>query len=252
MPTLAETQTRFVAALRNRDAAPPPLVLGRGGEIPALRFDVYRNNVHVSLVNAIAAVYPTVERLVGPDFFRGMARVFVGEVLPQTPVLLDYGADFPVFIERFRPASTLPYLADVARIDWAWHRAYHAAESRSLTPRDLSAVPAEQLGGARFTLHPSAQALASPWPSLSIWTTNRHDDEVRSVNLRAGGEETLVSRPGHEVGVWHLPTGGSRFLHRLLAGKTLSDAAGATGAEFDLVTTLQTLLTSGAIAHYRF
>jgi hypothetical protein len=193
-----------------------------------------------------------VERLVGPDFFRGMARVFVGEALPQTPVLLDYGAGFPAFVERFSPASTLPYLADVARIDWAWHRAYHAAEGQSLAPRDLSAVPAEQLGGARFTLHPSVQALASPWPSLSIWRTNRHDEEVRSVNLRAGGEETLVSRPGHEVGVWHLPTGGSLFIHRLLAGKTLSDAAGATGAEFDLVTTLQTLLTSGAIAHYRF
>ncbi|MGF1613680.1 MAG: DUF2063 domain-containing protein [Gammaproteobacteria bacterium] len=255
MPSLAETQADFVKALRDGTAPPPSTLMGSAGESPVLRFNVYRNNVHVSLVDALAAIYPTVQRLVGEAFFRAMARVFVGAVLPATPVLIDYGEGFPSFIEDFEPAAGLPYLGDVARIDRAWHRAYHAAEALPLAPRLLQRVPPQHLGELILALHPSAQALSSHWPALSIWLTNRHDEKVRPVDLASGDESALVCRPGIDVGVWRLPPGAARFVAALAAGVTLAEATAAaslSAPDFDLSETLQILLGSGALTGYRF
>jgi hypothetical protein len=254
MPRLSDQQDRFAAALRDPDAPIPENLLGRADEVPVAQFGVYRNNVHSSLVDALAATYPTVQRLVGTEFFRVMAQQYVHTTLPETPVLIDYGANFASFVTDFEPVRGLPYLADVTRIDWAWHQAYHAAEAEPLTAERLAAIPTDELGERCFGLHPSAQALVSPWPVLSIWLTNRHDATVKPIDLGVGGEEALICRPAHEVGVWRLSAGGTRFLQMLAAGVPLSEAALATTRDipdFDLATTLQTLLNGGAVTGIR-
>jgi hypothetical protein len=254
MQRLSDLQDRFAAALRDPAAPIPEGLLGRADEFPVARFGVYRNNVHSSLVDALTATYPTVERLVGTEFFRAMAQQYVRTQLPETPVLIDYGGTFAAFVAAFEPVRGLPYLADVTRIDWAWHQACHAAETEPLTADQLAAIPADALGERCFGLHPSMQALASPWPALSIWLTNRHDAKVKPIDLGVGGEETLICRPAYEVGVWRLPAGGARFLQMLAAGVPLSEAALATTREvpaLDLTTTLQALLNGGAITGIR-
>ncbi|TVP88013.1 MAG: DUF2063 domain-containing protein [Thioalkalivibrio sp.] len=254
MPRLHDTQSHFATAVHDPESALPPGLLGRAGEVPTARFGVYRNNVGSSLVDAVAANYPTIQRLVGTEFLRAMVQVYVRDTLPETPVLIHYGATFPGFVAAFEPAQRLPYLADVARIDWAWHQAYHAAEANPLGPEQLATIPADELAGRRMLLHPSAGALSSPWPALSIWHTNRHDATVKPVDLRSGGQDTLICRPAHEVGVWHLPAGGAGFLHALAGQATLSDAARQSAEltpAFDLTRTLQALLASGAITGIR-
>lgn len=250
MPRLSDIQDRFAAALRDPGAPIPEDLLGRADEVPVTRFEVYRNNVHSSLVDALAATYPTVERLVGAEFFRAMAQQYVRTTLPETPVLIYYGATFASFVAGFEPVRGLPYLADVTRVDWAWHQAYHAPEADPLNAEQIEAILPEEWGQRCVVLHPSAQALESPWPALSIWLTNRHDATVQPIELNAGGEEALICRPAHEVGVWQLPEGGTRFLQILAAGLPLAEAAVAATREipaFDLATALQTLLTGGAV-----
>lgn len=254
MPRLSDIQDRFIAALRDPGAPTPEDLLGRDGEVPSARFGVYRNNVHSSLVDTLAATYPTVERLVGTEFFRAMAQPYVRSTLPETPVLIHYGATFASFLAGFEPVRGLPYLADVTRIDWAWHQAYHAPEADPLTAEQIEAIPPEEWGQRCVVLHPSAQVLESPWPALSIWLTNRHDATVKPIDLGAGGEEALICRPAHEVGVWRMPEGGTRLVQALAAGVPLSEAALATTREvpaLDLTTTLQTLLNSGAVTTIR-
>ena len=254
MPALADLQDDFVMALRNASAAPPATLVGRGDEQPVQRFNVYRNNVHVSLVEAITATYPTVERLVGEAFFRAMARAFVGQALPRTPVLINYGGDFPAFIAGFAPARGLPYLGDVARLDWAWHQAYHAADALAMDPQLLAGVAPERGGELVFTLHPSAQVLASGWPMVSIWMTNRYDHRVRRIDLADGGETALVCRPALQVGVCRLPPGTDRLMAAIRRGAPLARAVDAATAEepgFELATALQALLAGGAFTNYR-
>ena len=103
---------------------------------------MYRNNVTVSLIDALAAVYPAVQRITGVDFFRAMARFHVRATPPTSPLLFEYGRDFPAFIEGYEYAQAMPWLADTARIERAWLDAYHAADAEPLSPmRSLRSRP---------------------------------------------------------------------------------------------------------------
>jgi hypothetical protein len=254
VPSLSDIQTRFVSAIRDRGLPPPGDVVGREDEAPERRFGIYRNNVHVSLVEALMGSYPVVLRLVGEEFFRGMARVYVGKALPRTPVLIRYGDDFADFIEGFEPARELGYLPDVARLEWAWNLAYHAADCDPVAPQALAGVSPERTGDLVFDLHPSLQNVSSPWPVQAIWETNTNDAEVRPVDLTSGGGDVLVLRPAYDVELRLLPAGGAAFIAALGGGLRLGDAyerAIAASADFDLAANLQGLIAAGGIAGFR-
>jgi len=148
MDSLRGLQSAFAAALRD-PALPAPGALSRAGEVtPIRRFNVHRNNVFISLAGVLEARFPAVRRLVGEEFFKAMARHFVDEMPPLSPVLLEYGATFPTILKAFAPVSSEPYLADVARLEWQLHEAFHAEDSRSLTPGDFSALRAASISRA--------------------------------------------------------------------------------------------------------
>ncbi|MFW2133319.1 DNA-binding domain-containing protein [Ectothiorhodospira haloalkaliphila] len=254
MPSQAEYEADFVQALRQPQTPPPAGVRHPGSQPPALRFGVYRNNVHVSLVEAVTRLYPVVQRLVGEAFFQAVARRFVGQVLPDSPVLIDYGETFPDFLDHFEPAARLPYLGDVARIEWAWHRAYHAQDQTPLPPQAVARIPPAQVGHLRLGLHPSLQVLESPWPALSIWHTNRHDAQVRRIDRDSGSEATLVCRPDMEVLVCAAPLGTAALVRTLSTGANLEQAATQAVEQpgFNLQTSLAVLLSSGGITAFRF
>ena len=140
----------FTPALLDPERAPPAIVSGPNGKAAGKRYNVYRNNVTVSLINALAATFPATQRITGVDFFRAMARFHVRATPPTSPLLFEYGHDFPDFIERYEYARAMPWLADVARIERAWLDAYHAADVKPLTPQALASIPPEQLGGYMF------------------------------------------------------------------------------------------------------
>lgn len=249
MPRSPDFQAGFEAALRAPEAPPPPQVRGRRAELPARRFGVYRNNVHASLCAALAGNFPVIERLVGAAFFRAMALAFVARELPRTPVLLEYGDTFPAFIDGFEPAAGLPWLADVARLEWAAHEAYHAPEAEPLGPEALAAVAPARVAGITLQLHPSLALVRSAWPILDIFEA-QHASVGGRVNAGAGGQDVLIVRPGAGVELRHLPPGAGDFIEALRAGRRLGAAATAAAMAapaFDLAANLQGLLESGAI-----
>src|SRR5471032_1921347 len=166
---LRDLQAAFAAHVMGADRA--DLVAAVVGDtIPAAaRLSVYRHHVFESLGTALAATFPTVQALVGTDFFRSLARAFVGHALPVQPVLAEYGADFPVFIADYAPARDLPYLADVARLDWALNLAFHAPIEDRLQAADLSAVPAERLPSLSIALAVGSVLVSSRYPLDRIW-----------------------------------------------------------------------------------
>ncbi|MEQ1517029.1 MAG: DNA-binding domain-containing protein, partial [Usitatibacteraceae bacterium] len=106
----------FTPALLDPERPPPAIVAGPNGKAAGKRYNVYRNNVTVSLINALAAAFPATQRITGADFFRAMARFHVRATPPTSPLLFEYGHGFPNFIERYEYAQPMPWLADVARI----------------------------------------------------------------------------------------------------------------------------------------
>lgn len=217
----------FSLALIDPDKETPPAVVGPNGKGAVKRYNVYRNNVTVSLIDALAAIYPAVHRIAGIDFFRAMARFHVRETPPSSPLLFEYGRDFPAFIEEYEYAEPMPWLADVARIERAWLDAYHAADVVPLAPEALAAVPAERLGDIIMTTHPSAHIIRSPYSALTIFAANRKDEPVPNI-VAAEAEDALITRPAADVEVRVLSLGGAEFLSYLMAGETLGVAAAQT------------------------
>jgi hypothetical protein len=242
----AVTQQAFAAALLQPGSDVPAGVTSARGAADPLRFAVYRNNVFVGLVRALAQRFPVTERLVGEDFFRGMARTYAAGRKPESPLMFEYGRDFPDFVASFLPAATLPYLADVARLEAAWTDAYHAADVESLDIAALAAIPADRIDAVRFVPHPAARLIHSVHPAGSIWAGHRNDPVTPPASWVP--ETVLVVRPRMEVSVRVLPARDGGFAEALLAGETLGAAARAVSDEsdFDFGAALVGLVTLGA------
>src|SRR5262249_20418531 len=155
-----------------------------------------------------AAIYPAVQRITGVDFFRAMARFHVRATPPASPLLFEYGRDFPAFIEGYEHAQDMPWLADTARIEPAWLHTYHGAGASALSADALAAVPPERLGDLVLAAHPAARIVRSIYPAVSIFAMNRGEGPVAPLQSSAA-EDALVTRPDMEVTVRRLPPGGA-------------------------------------------
>ncbi len=245
---LAQTQRAFAAAILDVDLPPPTFIEGgRGEERRRQRFDIYRNNVFVALVDGLEARFPAVARIVGRDYFRAMARGYAGAE-PSRGAYLDYGRSFPDFLAGFGPVADTPYLADVARLEWARHESYHAPDAAALSAAAFAALAPDP--GAALALHPAARLVSSAYPIHAIWAANAHDGAAASLALPDHGEAVLVTRPDERVAVRALGPGAAAFAAALGKGAALGEAyerARETASEFSLERALRDLLAAGAL-----
>ena len=240
----------FSAVLLAPTFACPPALKTWNGSDPEKRFAVYRNNVVVGLVDALADSYPVVQALVGEEFFRAMAGVFVRQAPPRSPVLVWYGKGFAEFIEAFPPAEGLPYLADVARLEWLRVEAWHAANAEPFPVEHITDLlaNADELPQTRFTLHPALRIMTSTHPVVSLWAAHLADDpatELAGIDM-ALAESALLMRPTLDVEIMHIEPGAAAFIRHLQTGLPFGQAV-AAAAEFDLSATLGLLIRSGAL-----
>ncbi|NGO55843.1 DNA-binding domain-containing protein [Allomesorhizobium camelthorni] len=243
----------FAGPLLDPERPPPAFIAGPNGKAAKKRYAVYRNNVTVSLINALAATFPATLRITGVDFFRAMARFHVRATPPTSPLLFEYGYDFPDFIERYEYAGSMPWLADVARIERAWLDAYHAADAAPLPPQALASIPPAHLADTILTPHPATRIVRSRYPAVTIFAANRVGGPVTPIEA-SEPEDALVTRPGMEVVVRRLPPGGAVFLTRLLAGEPLAAAAEAAltdDSEFDLSANIAGMIEAGVFNDIR-
>ena len=242
----------FATALLDPRSATPAVVAGPNEKAANKRYNVYRNNVTVSLIDALAAVFPATQRLTGVDFFRAMARFHIRATPPTSPLLFEYGADFPDFIATYEWARSSPWLADIARVERAWLDAYHAADLGTLTSEALSAVPPDALAEVVFVPHPATRIVNSGFAAVSIFV--QHRTESPAATIDATPEDALITRPGLDVIVRRLPPGGATFLKRLVSGETLGAAAAAAfeaSASFDLSANIAGIVEAGAFTTIR-
>ncbi|WFU41339.1 DNA-binding domain-containing protein [Bradyrhizobium sp. CB82] len=245
----------FASGLLDPTRQTPSRVTGPSGKAVTKRYNVYRNNVTVSLIDALAAVYPAVQRITGVDFFRAMARFHIRATPPISPLLFEYGRDFPAFIEQYEYARSMPWLADVARIERAWLDAYHAADMRPLAIDALASVPHDQLAAVTFEAHPAVRIVRSEFSAVSIFAASREAAQ-QSRNIDASiPEDALITRPDFEVVVRRLPSGGAKFISLLISGWTLGEAVAEAQNEtdsFDIAPNLAGMMEAGVFASISF
>ena len=231
--THATVQTDFHAALWQ--ALPPAGITAPAQDEVAQRFAVYRNNVQHSLTRALAARFHVIEQLVGATFFAAMARVFIAASPPSDPVLLHWGSTFADFLDQFPPVTHLPFLGDVARLEYARGRAYHAADASAVVPEALNVPDIETLA---LVLHPSVQLFASRHPAVQIWQA--HQPAATRASLSAGPDHALIARrPDFTVIVAAIDAQTHGVLAALCAGEPLGRAANGSDTTIALTLLLQ-------------
>jgi hypothetical protein len=237
----------FLPALMDPDRPVPQGLQDGKGRAAGRRFNVYRNNVTVSLIEALTQGFPAVVKLLGADYFKAIARIFVQDNPPQSRLMMHYGAGFPAFLEGIAALQHLGYLGDVARLELSLRRSYHAADAAPLDPALLGAIAEEDLPGTAFTLAPAVMLIRSRWPIHAIWAFNMIPG---SPAPQAGAQDVLITRPEFDPVAHPLPKGGAAFVAALMEGAPLGtahDAGLAEDADFDPAAILGLLIAGGAI-----
>ncbi len=239
MASLARTQADFLDAIRGAGACAPGL-------------DVYRRNHRANLVEAAAAVYPVVRRLVGDAFFDEAAARYTLANPSRSGDLHEYGASFAAFLEVYEPARVLAYLPDVARLEWACHECHHAADAPPFDVAALGAIPADALGDLGFTLHPAARLLRSFHPVAAIWQANQRERDGTPDRIE-GPDHVVVRRDGLAVRVECIDPAEWALLASFAAGASLEEAGASLSpgdAERILATSLARYVRDGVISGF--
>ena len=251
MSGLLDTQRDFAAALRDAGAAPAAARWLAGDPAQAARrLAIYRANVAASIERALAAAYPVIRQVVGDEFFDALARAHLAAQPSTSGDLHDYGAGFADFVAAFPHTQSLPYLPDLARLEWAVHRAYGAADAAPFDTAALAAIPAERQGTLRFVLAEGTAVIESAHPVLRVWQIHQPGFDGEFGVDWAISQRALVAREGLRVDASELTPGEAAFLRAVLAGEAFAEAAGAAfeaDADVDLGALLGRVIAAGLI-----
>lgn len=177
MPTLAELQTKFVAGLNKKDNDILNYIDTRQHLSAADHLHIYQSSIFGIKQKSLQEIYSVCQKLVGEVFFIAMINQYIPTRESRASDLAKYGEDLPIFIQHYTPADCLPYLPDVARLEWAWHALFTAQEADGIDFQSLANYYAQSPEKIIFILAPSGTLLSSPYPVHRIWEVNQDDYE---------------------------------------------------------------------------
>ena len=251
-PSLLEIQRALRACLVAHDDGGISTHVAGAGIGAGERLGIYRNTFVSVLTTALRLSYPAVHRLVGADFFEGTAYSFIERHPPKAACLDDYGVEFPTFLWGFAPVSPLPYLPDVARLEWAVGRALHAADAEPLDARRLATLGDAEQARVIFVPHPSLAFVQVRHPADGIWRAVLEEDDaaLSAIDPAASPAWLLVQRLPQGVEVRRMGEPAWRFTAALCAGRPLA-AALAEAGEIDAPALLAEHLAAGRFSDFR-
>lgn len=253
MSELADLQARFGAGLESADGRTPD-VFRSTGDI-GKRFGIYRGNARANTANALGGSYPVVARIVGDEFFAGLAREYGMRHPSASGDLNEYGESFADFLDQFAPAREIAYLSDVARLEWRVHRAHYAADVAAFDPSRLAAIAPEQQGDLMLRLNPACSLMHSAFPLARIWEVNQSKYEgAFEVDFSREPAHFLVHRPRFRVEVMEIRPAAAAFLQAIEQGSTLEAALSAAQFHeeaFDLGGALVEWIASAVIVDFQ-
>jgi putative DNA-binding protein len=250
-PSLLELQRALRASLVARDDSGVAAHVVDSDLTAAERLDIYRNTFASVATTALRLSYPAVHRLVGAEFFEGAARIFIAASPPESACLDDYGEGFAGFLSGFEPAASLPYLGDVARLEWAVSRALHARDATALDPRRLAAFPQAERGRVAFLPHPTLSLVRVDHPADLLWHAVLQEDDaaLAAIDPNEGPAWLLVQRLPTGVDVRRMSESAWRFTSALCGGVPLA-AALAEARDFDAAALLADHLANGRFIEF--
>lgn len=224
--SLQKLYTEFMNGVYGQAIDPETFIQGSVRLSPQQQFAAYRGSVVGNLSNVLADIFPSVNRCLGENFFDAMGRRYIDEHPSTSPSLDNYGQAFPAFCDTFTPLKEYPYIGDLARIDWAWHQAFHALDEQVLSLIAIQGLEPEHYLALSLQLSESLHIVDSSFPIFRIWQftsgSQAHSEQaLSSLNFEEGAESVLVWRIGYDIGVAHISEIEQRFLRLVENGETL-------------------------------
>jgi hypothetical protein len=241
------TQADFTRALLAPEARIPEGLQDAAGRPAGRRVAVYRNNVAASVTGALHEGFPAVASLVGKENMDGLAGIYLRQHPPASPLMMHFGAEFPAFLADMKQLSHIAYLPDVARLELALRRSYHAADAPALAAERLSNLSPYDVMAARFVLAPSVKLVRSEWPLFDIW---RYATKPGAPKPQSSAQDVLVTRPEFDPVPHVLPPGSADWISALMEGQSVGDAYDAAlnvTPDFDLSAPLALLIEEGGL-----
>ncbi|MEO8807522.1 MAG: DNA-binding domain-containing protein [Burkholderiaceae bacterium] len=217
------------------------------------RLAIYRANVSAAATKALGAAYPVVRQVVGEAFFDALAHAYQRVVPSTSGDLSDCGAAFAGFVAEFPHTQSLPYLADLARLEWAVHRAYGAEDAPAWDQQALAQIAPGQQAAICFDWAAGTAVVESNFPIARVWRIHQPGFEGDFSVDGSVRECALVAREGFRVAVSALDAGDAAFIASGLAGAALgasTEVALAADRGFDLGHLLGRLMASNVICGF--
>lgn len=248
---LRDLQGAIARAVVSGEAAAALAAIGNNARNVA-RLKIHRDNFVISLTQVLASTFPSVRRVLGFEICNKVAADFIARQPPCKPQLLDWGGEFPEFLEKSPLAVDRPWLPDLARIDWARNEAYFSADAIPVTHSDIAAVAVDRYENLKFVLLPSVRVFRSNFPITALWSAATM---LRKSEFTALGpaEAVLVLRPAQVVMHRAITSGDQTLLEALDRSETLARAAEAAYQKepsFDLTVALAAHLSGGTFATF--
>ena len=168
----------------------------------------YQSNAHMLAERVLVAAYPVVTAILSPDSMGQLARALWHRHPPVRGDLARWGADLPGFIAASPQLAELPWLADVARIEWALHTAATAANVADGVPAStdltsLALLTTHDPDQLTLTLAAGTTCLALDWTATRIVLAHLAETEVAPVTARALAVNAALPQAVAELGdVW--------------------------------------------------
>lgn len=254
-PTLALEAQRQQLLLRVLWRREPAAALAAWLREDGSRIDralvAYRANAEAAAARALAAAYPTVAALVGDDAMRAIAAAHWHRCPPEQGDLARFGATLPEALAADRQLAELPYLADVARLDWAVHGCESAADADAALD-GIERLADTDPAALALALRPGTAVLRSDWPIVTIRQAHAAPADApdrfaasRAALARGDREIAIVRRRGWRAVIERSSAAEARFTAALLSPGSLAAALDEAGAGFDFESWLLRALREG-------
>jgi hypothetical protein len=255
MVTLAMLQKKMFSSLVYGEAVDKEIFNNNSTLSIEESISIYQKSCRLALLNTMRDTFEVCVKITGDDFFNAMAELYIKETPSRNANIDCYGESFVRFVAEFQPAMQLPYLSDVAQLEWFWHKALHSENSQKFNPTALADLPEKDHAKIIFQLPLSAQMIESPYPIDEIWHFNQEGYVgEQSINLNKGGVKLLVWRQEMNMRIDSLQKDEWDFLSAIEQGvpmgeldEVLSEEQAAHMSEM-----LADFVRKGWIAGYRF
>ena len=188
-------QSDFIEAIFGGDKSPAVShVIGDDTLSAEQRFGIYKGSVHGILTQALGTMFPVCKTLVGDKFFDNMCDLFINEYPPKTTYFAEYGSDLPAFLSSFEHVKDIPYIVDIARLEWARQIVWHASTVEVADFSALATLNEEQQSNVVFQLAKNMHLIESDFRIDELWFAHQPESDIKFEDININQAVRLIVR----------------------------------------------------------